>query len=144
MSFLDGLDMLQGADKVEPKPAKIEMAADDFIILKDRMITENRTNVYANKFDVSQPYRVSIEYSNAWTNYGTFSDINAACGVSVICGVSVFGAKAVRAVFDQAAAEVHPEYIAWTEDERNAPILKAFQVQLIKMKQAAKAEQKAA
>ena len=139
MSFLDGLDLLQGAESVVPKKAKIEMQPDDYILLKDRMITEHRTNVYANKFDVENPYRVSIEYSNEWSNYGAFSDIDAACGVSLICGVSVFGAAAVRAVFDQAKAEVHPEYIAWTEDPENAPILKAFKVQLIKMKTAKKA-----
>lgn len=139
MSFLDGLETLQGAETVKPKPAKIEMQPDDFILLKDRLITEHRTNVYANRFDVSKPYRVSIEYRNEWTNYGTFENIDAACGVAMICGVAAFGAAAVHGVFNKEAAETHPEYLAWIEDERSAPVIKKFQVALIKMKQAQKA-----
>ena len=81
-------------------------------------------NVQPNSFDVATPYRVAINYDNKWSNFGNFTDANVAAAVGGLVSVAYFGSELAKVgEFDEAAAEAHPEFVAWLADERNAAVI---------------------
>lgn len=93
--------------------------------LKDKLTAEMRMNVYPNVFDINLPYRVAVRYDNVITNYGNFSDIDAATCVGTIASMSKFGSKAIRGNFDADKAVASQEYQNWLVNPRSADTIAA-------------------
>ncbi len=79
--------------------------------------------VHPNKFDISQPYRVAINYDNKWSNFGNFSSADVAAAVGTIVSAAYFGTKAKAGVFDVELVEADTTYQAWLADSRNADMI---------------------
>ena len=121
MSILSKLANLNKATNI---PARTEMTPLQMEQCKEALRRDNRGyNVQPNKFDISQPYRVAINYENQWHNFGNFTNVNVAAAIGTIVSAAFFGAKAVAGVFDEAIAEADAEYVAWLADKRNADVI---------------------
>lgn len=118
------LSKLANLNKATNTPARTEMTALQMEQCKEALRRDNRGyNVQPNKFDISQPYRVAINYENVWHNFGNFTDVNVAAAIGTIVSAAFFGERAVMGVFDAEIAEANEEYIAWIADKRNADVI---------------------
>lgn len=80
-------------------------------------------NVHPNKFDISKPYRVAINYNNEWANFGDFASADVAAAIGTIVSAAYFGDKAKAGQFDQAKVEGDEVFEAWLKDERNQDVI---------------------
>lgn len=117
------LDSLKGHKKASSVELKTPMTQDYEQALKKKLQTENRVNVYPNKFDVKMPYRVAVRKNSEYTTHGYFTDVDVATAVGSLASIAAFGDKALVGDFDSEKVENHPEFIAWKQDERNAAVV---------------------
>jgi hypothetical protein len=104
--------------------AKQEMTPQQILDCKAAIKAKNRGyNVQPNKFDISQPYRVAINYNNSWENYGDFASADVAAAVGTIVSAAFFCELAKIGNFDAAIAEADANYSAWIADPRNADVM---------------------
>ena len=121
------------------KPARVEMTAEQVIQCKAALKRDLRgPTVQPNKFDISQPYRVTINFDDKWSNHGLFSSADVAAAVGTIVSASVYGDKAIAGTYDESLVEEHAEFAAWLVDPRNASVLARVENgdSLLAMKQA--------
>ena len=102
---------------------KVPMTEAYRIKLAKKLKTEGRANTYPNKFDIALPYRVAVNKSGEYTNYGFFTDADVASAVGTIAAKFHYGEKAVAGNFDIEKVEAHQEFIDWMADDRNQEVI---------------------
>ena len=97
--------------------------------LRKSLFSEKRVNVLPNRFNSKIPYQVSTRWTDSstkettWTNYGRFTDLDAASYIGSIVGIAIYGSKALRGNFNTSKAVASPECIAWLADPRNQEVI---------------------
>jgi len=119
LSALSGMKRASAADIV----AKVAMTEGQESLMKTQLKEGNRMNVYPNKFNVDQPYRVQMRTGSTFKTHGYFTDVDVATAVGTICSKAAFGDKALAGEYDPAKVENHPEFVAWLADDRNQVII---------------------
>lgn len=117
---------LAGLDKVTSSTAtpRVEMTNTDIENCKAAIKRDNRGyNVQPNRFDMSKPYRVAINYSNEWHNFGDFASADVAAAVGTIVSAAFFGENAKQGEFDDKVVEESEVFQAWLVDPRNADVM---------------------
>lgn len=122
MSILNKLKTLDLA-KAE-STGRTPMTEDQIAKCRAAIRNKNRGyNVHPNKFDISKPYRVAINYGNEWSNFGDFASVDVAAAIGTIVSAAYFGDKAKAGQFDQATVEKDEVFAKWLEDERNQDVI---------------------
>lgn len=107
--------------------AKIEMTPKQIEQMSVKLKSQNRMNVYPNRFDVAKPFRVQTRKGNGasavFTQHGYFTCVDVASAVGTICSKALYGDKALAGEFNPAIVEAHEEFIAWLGDDRNQEII---------------------
>ena len=104
--------------------AKVAMTAQQEIDCRAAIKAKNRGyNVQPNKFDLSQPYRVAINYGNVWNNYGDFASPDVAAAIGTIVSAAFFGERARVGNFDAEVAQKDSNFVAWLADPRNQEVI---------------------
>jgi hypothetical protein len=123
MNILEKLANLQAVTS-STQVAKKEMTPAQVLDCKAAIKAKNRGyNVQPNKFDISNPYRVAINYNNVWQNYGDFASADVAAAIGTIVSAAYFGDRAKLGNFDNEVAQKDPNFVAWLADPRNADVL---------------------
>lgn len=118
------LSKLSGLNKAVNTTSRVEMTDKQVEQCKEALRRDNRGyNVQPNRFDINTPYRVAINYQNAWHNFGNFTDANVAAAIGTIVAVAFFGDKAVSGEYDQEIVEKSAEFTDWLADKRNADVI---------------------
>ena len=121
MSILKKLANLKASSATA---AKTPMTDDQVVQCKAALKRDNRGyNVHANKFDISLPYRVAINYNDVWDNYGNFKSADVAAAVGAVVSAGYFGEDARAGTYDATKVEASEEFKTWLADERNAEII---------------------
>jgi len=104
--------------------SRTEMTEAQIVACKAAIKRDNRGhNVQPNRFDISAPYRVAINYNNKWHNFGDFASADVAAAVGTVVSAAFFGEKAKQGVYDAAVVNSDPTLSEWLSDERNADVL---------------------
>jgi len=126
MTLLKSLSTMKRASASE-RTAKIEMTPKQVEDISTKLKAQNRMNVYPNKFDIAQPFRVTTckgRGANAvFTQHGYFTDVDVASAVGTICSKGLFGDKALAGEFNPEVVENHEEFLTWMADARNQEII---------------------
>lgn len=117
------LNSLSTMKRASAHVAKIQMTENQIKQLTEKLKTENRMNVYANRFDVDKPYRVQTRNGKEFIQHGYFTNVDVASAVGTICSKAKFGDKALAGNFDAALVGDHEEFKAWMADERNQEVI---------------------
>jgi len=118
------LSKLTGLNKAINTTAKVEMTDHQVLQCKEALKRDNRgPTVNPNRFDYAIPYRVSVNYSNKWYNFGNFASADVAAAVGTIVSVAFFGDKAVAGAYDETLVEGAEEFNDWLADKRNADVI---------------------
>ena len=118
------LTKMANLKKASGTSARVAMTDEQVKLCKEAIRNKNRGyNVQPNRFDISMPYRVAINYDEKWSNFGNFSDADVAAAIGSIVSAAFFGEKAVAGEFDAEVVETHPEFTAWMADARNAEVI---------------------
>lgn len=121
MSILSKMKALPIASN---EAARVPMTKEQIEMCKKQLRKDQRGyNVQPNTFDIATPYRVAINYDNAWGNFGNFKSVDVAAAVGSIVAAAYFGDKAVAGVFDEVKVENDPEFLEWMADERNVDVI---------------------
>ena len=125
MSILSNLKTLK---PVANAVAKDQMTDQQVTEMRQKLRDQNRMNVQPNKFDRAKPFRVAakLKGTNEWKTHGYFTNVDVASAIGTLVSAAQFGDKAMRGDYDAEVVETHPEYLAWLEDARNAPIVAAL------------------
>lgn len=111
-------------ESVKITDAKVELTAGQILEVKTKIRSEGRGySLQVNKYDAAKPYRVSINYANAWENFGDYADIDVAAAIGSIVSRGYFGKIAKIGKFDAKIAAASPVYQAFLVDSRNADII---------------------
>ena len=125
MSILDVLDTLESVDTAVQKVA---MSPEMEETIKQKLKQEGRIGVYPNRYDVEFPFRVTVRKNKEFTEYGVFSNIEAASAIACLCGYAAYGSRALRGHYDRKIAEEHPEFTAWINDPANKEVINQTQI----------------
>lgn len=118
------LNKMNNLSKAVAGAGKVPMTDEQVVQCKKALIDNNRGyNVQPNKWDISMPYRVAINYNNEWANFGNFSSVDVAAAIGTIVSAGYFGENAKAGDYNQEVAESHEEFLAWMADSRNADII---------------------
>lgn len=121
MSILSRMKALPIASN---EAARVPMTKEQIEMCKKQLRKDQRGyNVQPNTFDMATPYRVAINYDNAWGNFGNFKSVDVAAAIGSIVSAAYFGEKAVAGKFDEVKVENDPEFTAWMADERNVDVI---------------------
>ncbi len=103
----------------EPKAKKVPMTGTQLSQVKEALKLKNRgMNVFPNKYDISKPYRVSINYDDKWYKYGEFSNVHAAAAVGTLISAAYFGEHARAGEFNEDKVVDCPEFLAWLSNPK--------------------------
>ena len=106
---------------------KVEMTDKQVQQCKNAIREKNRGyNVHPNRFDLSEPYRVAINYNNEWNNFGNFKSADVAAAVGSVISVAFFGDKAVAGTYDEANVDGNEEFTTWLADARNTQVIAMY------------------
>jgi hypothetical protein len=120
-SILSKLKNLQAST---PAAAKTQMTDEQVSACKAALVRDNRGyNVQPNKWDLAMPYRVAINYNNAWANFGNFKSVDVAAAVGAIVSAGYFGENARVGSYDESIVDASEEFKSWMADARNATII---------------------
>lgn len=104
--------------------ARTEMTEPQIAACKAAIKRDNRGyNVQPNRFDITAPYRVAINYNNKWHNFGDFTSADVAAAVGTVVSAAFFGENAKQGNYDTAIVANSTELADWLVDERNADVL---------------------
>ena len=118
------LTKLAGMNKSVVTDARVEMTPVQFEQCKAALRRDNRGyNVHPNKFDMANPYRVAINYQNAWSNFGNFKCADTAAAIGSIVSAAYFGEKAKSGEYNPEIVANSEEFQAWIEDSRNEEVI---------------------
>lgn len=121
MSILNKLSNLKKSTATD---SRTPMTDEQVKLCKAALIRDNRGyNVQPNRFDIAMPYRVAINYSNEWNNFGNFVSADVAAAVGAIVSAAYFGEKAKAGDYDQATVESSVEFTNWLADSRNSEVI---------------------
>ena len=123
---MDILEQLANLPAVTSSTAvgRTEMTPQQIENCKAAIKRDNRGyNVQPNKFDIANPYRVAINYSNKWHNFGDFESADVAAAIGTIVSAAFFGEKAKLGQFDAAKVKKDPNYTVWLADPRNVDLI---------------------
>lgn len=141
------LKTIKKLETVSDKPAKVAMTEEQIIRCKARVRADKRGyNVTANQYDLAVPFRVSINYSGEWKNFGNFVSVDVAAAVGTIVSLGYFGSEKAKAgLYDAKIVEASDEFTTWMENPLNAEIIARAKGELPTVHdEAAKASAKAA
>tara|TARA_R110000851_G_scaffold244874_2_gene397621 strand:- start:6656 stop:7102 length:447 start_codon:yes stop_codon:yes gene_type:complete len=123
MSILNKLAALTTVTSSTDVP-RVQMSEKEIASCKAAIRRDNRgLNVQPNRFDLSKPYRVAINYKNDWHNFGDFTSADVAAAVGTIVSSAFFGEKAKKGAFDLDKVEADPNFAVWMADPRNADVI---------------------
>ena len=118
------LNNLKGLQTTVAAPAKVKMTPEQVKQCKEALVRDNRGyNVQPNEWDVNMPYRVALNYSGNWANFGRFQSADVAAAVGAIVSLGYFGDNARVGEFDQDTVEASQEFQDWIADDRNKDII---------------------
>lgn len=118
------LNKLKTLDLAKAEGGRTPMTEEQVKKCKEAIRVKNRGyNVHPNRFDISKPYRVAINYNNSWSNYGDFASADVAAAVGTIVSAAYFGDKAKAGQFDQAKVENDEVFNEWLADDRNQDVI---------------------
>ena len=131
MSLLNKMSNLRSVASATPVSARTEMTDLQVTACREAIKRDNRGyNVQPNRFDISAPYRVAINFNKpalgkeaGWHNFGNFTSVDVAAAIGSIVSAGFFGDKAIGGEYDATVVETHPEYTAWLADVRNVDII---------------------
>tara|TARA_R110000851_G_scaffold213839_2_gene366457 strand:+ start:1108 stop:1563 length:456 start_codon:yes stop_codon:yes gene_type:complete len=118
------LKTLNNLSKVTATAARVQMTDEQVVSCKAAIKRDNRGyNVQPNRFDITAPYRVAINFDNNWHNFGDFASADVAAAVGTIVSAAFFGEKAKLGNFSEDVVEADQTFAAWIADSRNADVI---------------------
>jgi hypothetical protein len=118
------LAKLQNMKKSTGSSSKVEMTPEQVQQCKTALKRDLRgPAVQPNKWDINQPYRVTVNFDEKWSNFGQFKSADVAAAVGSLVSASFFGDKALAGTYDEKIVEASEEFVTWLGDSRNAEVL---------------------